>query len=74
MPVPTLPLSDGEELVPVGQEQGAVCRDWGHVDGAAHVYFADQLLLLPRLEYPDIAIFIGQINLAVDHHGRTPHG
>src|ERR1019366_4107839 len=65
-------LAQRPEFVAVHDEQGAVGGHYCCIHRAAHVDLRDQLLLLGRLQHQNVSVLIAHVDLAVDHHGRSP--
>ena len=66
-------IVDGKQVRLACHVQNAISDDRCSVNCRAQIHFAQQLLLLGRSEYPEVAIFVADENFAVGYQSRTPH-
>src|SRR5262245_38844753 len=67
-------VREREQLAAIVDEEDAIGRYHRRVDGAPHVHLSEHFLLFARGHDNDVAVFIAEIDLAVDDEGRGPDG
>ena len=66
------PSCERVQLIAIHDEQLAVGRHRGRIDGAAHVLLRHQLERLAVLDHGDVAVLVAEVDLVADQHRRAP--